>query len=236
MAIVSFVLTIFLMAKFASVALGAPQQVNNGIVDAFNLSPDNLVFQLNGQTFQETAPNAEREIFTFRLPPTLPPEQPITEAKLVQAPRGTSNYKCFLRSSNVMIEQDYLSALFGVGNDLDEPFSRADSMFCYDFSREDRAYFVVQTATRDIDIITTGYGVLLQDALATAINRGRTETILRMHVIQTPIPDLLCLLVLGVQIASWSPITPSMPLPYGENPSADSIMCGSLSGMAGFST
>ena len=112
-----------------------------------------------------------------------------------------------------------------MNKDLDRPFKEADELHCYDFISEDTASVLFRTRNFDIGILDVDVSERLTSLPPTALNGGEIETVERMHLISEPTSGVCCVLIFNSRLATMEFATLANPLPWGENPTADSVVC-----------
>lgn len=154
----------------------------------------------------------------LRLRPRL---RTVRQARIIETPAGTTNYKCFLISSDNENPREFVSGPFGLSQTLQRPFRRADTVDCYDFPREDMVYILMESDKIDLGILE----VELDDR--SSIDYDETaHVVYRAHILQAPSDMVGCALISpdGSGFVS-NPFTISSPLPRGLNPVASTLAC-----------
>lgn len=153
--------------------------------------------------------------------PVRPRFKTVRQARIIETPAGTTNYKCFLISSDNENPREFVSEPFGLSQTLQRPFRRADTVYCYDFPREDIVYIVMESDKIDLGILE----VELDDR--SSIDYDETaHVVYRAHILQAPSDTVGCALIRpdGSGFAS-DLFTISRPLPRGLNPVASTLAC-----------
>ena len=157
--------------------------------------------------------------------PVEPRFRTVRQARIIETPAGTTNFKCFLISSDNEIPSRFVSGPFGISQTLQSPFSRADTIYCYDFPREDIVYMLMVTDKIELGILE----VELDDR--TSIDYDETaHVVYRAHILQAPSDMVGCALV-GPDASGFVSdlILISRPLPRGLDPLASTLACADAS-------
>ena len=212
------ILKIVLAISYFSFTLAEPTRHR----DNAEIDEGSLVVQLNNEAYILDAPDLEKVVTS-----DVNPRRPIKNARIVQAPAGTTGYKCFLTSSTSKDANKYASPLFDMRTHLTRPFKRADRLNCYNFTRDDVAHVLLETDKVDLclnEVELSDYPRELNPLWINGV--GRIHEVKRAHLLKAPSPRTACFLVSPERnILDDYPINQNFPLAWGTNPIADSIGC-----------
>lgn len=218
--IISFAaINLFFALTINYLSLGLAEPILNGGSDS---ESGILKVELDGKELTASDIPANQPV----LLPVEPRFRTVKRARLLVEPPGATNYKCFLISSNNRDAKKYLSQPFTLSRPLDRPFKRADSLYCYDFPRDDAAYILFSSDKTETSVLEVDAS---ESPSMQSLSRDRSDHVVySAHILQAPSPETGCALVKSDGVLASDPFTVNDPLPKGLNPLAISVICATL--------